>query len=348
MLSQRGDLMKYFLLIILTFSSSFAALLNFEKNLIDVYKNSVPSVVNVTNIQTVGNPFFGFVEKIPAGQGSGFVWDNDGHIVTNFHVVDNGEDFKINFYNDKKSYKAKIVGVSPRHDIAVVKLIEKPKTINPIKVGKSSELNVGQYSVAIGNPFGLDHSMSVGIISALGRKILGVGNVKIHDMIQTDAAINQGNSGGPLMNSSGEVIGMNTMIFSPSGGNAGLGFAVPIDTINRIVPQLIANGKIVRPSLGIQVLPDQTKERFFGEKGVAIEAVVDGSPADRSGLRGMSRDRRGRLFMGDLILKIDKKEVNSFDEIVHAIENYKVGDTVDVKVRRDDKDKTFKVKLEAL
>ncbi len=327
-----------------------AELLDSEKALINIYKESSASVVNVTNIKAVGDPFFGFIEKIPAGQGSGFIWDDDGHIVTNFHVVEGGEDFQISFYNDKKTYKAKIVGVAPRKDIAVLKLEKLPPFLKAIKKGSSKSLQVGQFAIAIGNPFGLDHSMSRGIISALGRKIEGIGKVTINNMIQTDAAINQGNSGGPLLNSNGELIGMNTMIYSPSGTNAGLGFAVPSDTINRIVPQLIEHGKIIRPSLGITVLDDDIKERFFGDKGVAVLEVISGSPADKAGIKGLSRGRRGQIFKGDLILKINDKEVNSYDDIYHVFDTYKVGDLVEVTVKKEEKGNTekLKIKLEAL
>ncbi len=325
-----------------------AALLDTEKTLIEIYKKSSPSVVNVTNIQTVGHPFFGLMEKIPAGQGSGFVWDDKGHIVTNYHVVEGGEDFQVSFYHDKETYKARVVGVAPRKDIAVLKVEKVPKTIFPISKGNSKDLQVGQYAIAIGNPFGLDHSMSKGIISALGRKIEGIGQVTIDNMIQTDAAINQGNSGGPLINTSGELIGMNTMIYSPTGTNAGLGFAVPADTINQIVPQLIDFGKIIRPSLGVNLLDEHVKRRFFGEKGVAVLEVVSGSPADKAGMQGLKQGRRGRVYKGDLILRIDSKEVNSYDDIYHALEKYKVGDEVVVTIKREDKIKNLKVKLEAL
>ncbi len=325
-----------------------AKLQEFEETLIGIYQNSVPAVVNVTNIQTVGHPFFGFLEKIPAGQGSGFVWNEKGYIVTNYHVVEGGEDFQVSFYTDKKAYKAKVIGVAPAKDIAVLKLQEIPPKLISIKKGDSKDLKVGQYAIAIGNPFGLDHSMSTGIISAVGRKIMGIGNVKIHDMIQTDAAINQGNSGGPLLNSSGELIGMNTLIYSPSGANAGLGFAVPSDIINKIVPQLIEHGKVIRPSLGISIMQDEVKERFFGKKGVAVSTVVDGGPADKAGIKGLSQDKRGRIFKGDLILKINDKEVNNYDEIYNFFDSYQIGDEVKVTVKREDEIKDFKVKLEAL
>ncbi|MEX1099323.1 MAG: trypsin-like peptidase domain-containing protein, partial [Bacteriovoracaceae bacterium] len=193
-----------------------SGLLEEEKRIINVYHSVVGSVVNVSNIRVANNFFYGEVE-VPQGSGSGFVWDENGHIVTNYHVVQGGNNFLVTFHDDSKQYKAEVVGVAPKKDIAVLKLKDKPKSLKPVSAGSSKDLLVGQSALALGNPFGLDHSISRGIISALGRKIQGIGGVKIHDMIQTDAAINQGNSGGPLLNSQGQVIGMNTMIFSTSG-----------------------------------------------------------------------------------------------------------------------------------
>lgn len=326
---------------------SNADLLEVEKRTIEIYENSVSSVVNVSNIQVRRGFFYDAVE-VPAGAGSGFIWDEDGHIVTNYHVADGGSKFLITFHNDKKQYEAKFIGGERTKDIAVLKLLEKPSNLKAISVGKSSTLRVGQMSIAIGNPFGLDHSMSKGIISALGRQIKGYGGMKINDMIQTDTAINQGNSGGPLLDSSGNLIGMNTMIFSTSGSSAGLGFAVPVDTINRIVPQIIKHGKVIRPALGISILPDRIKQRYVGDKGVAISTIQDGGAADKAGLRGMTEDRQGRLYIGDVILKIDKVAVNSLEDIYLALEKYKIGDKVTVTYERDDKEYTTSVALQEL
>lgn len=323
-------------------------LLDVEKKIIKTYREVVPSVVNVSNIRVADNFFYGRVE-VPQGAGSGFVWDKDGHIVTNFHVVQGGDSFVVTFHNDPKQYKAKVVGVAPNKDVAVLKLEDKPKNpLIPIRPGSSKNLLVGQFALALGNPFGLDHSISQGIISALGRKIQGIGGVSIQDMIQTDAAINQGNSGGPLLNSSGEVIGMNTMIFSTSGSSAGLGFAVPIDTINRIVPQLIEHGKVIRPGLGIGILDENLREQYVGEKGAVISFIDEKGAAARAGLKGIEKDRYGRIYLGDIILKIDDKEVNSRDDVYHALDNKEIGDTITVTYRRGDKVKTTKVKLQQL
>jgi len=320
-------------------------LLEVEKQTIHVYHQVVPSVVNVSNIKVADDFFYGRVE-MPQGAGTGFVWDNKGHIVTNFHVVQGGDNFIISFYKDQKQYKATVVGVAPTKDIAVLKLTEIPSELTPVTPGSSKDLLVGQIAMALGNPFGLDQSLSKGIISALGRKIDGIGGFKIHDMIQTDAAINQGNSGGPLLNSKGELIGMNTMIFSTSGSSSGLGFAVPVDTIKEIVPQLIEHGKVIRPVLGVNILSDQQKEMYFPKTPGAILTYVDPAlGAGLAGLKGMRRDRFGRNYQGDVILKINGTNVNTKDDIFQMLEKFKVGDTIDIEYKRDGKTKTTKVKL---
>lgn len=330
-----------------TKEDAFDNLLEAEKKIIKTYEEAVPSVVNVSNIKVADSFFYGRVE-VPQGAGTGYVWNEDGFVVTNFHVVQGGNAFVVTFHNDKKQYKAKVVGVSPRKDIAVLKLEEKPEKLKPIKIGSSKNLHVGQIALALGNPFGLDHSISRGIISALGRKIDGIGGVKIHDMIQTDAAINQGNSGGPLLDSNGAVIGMNTMIFSPSGSSAGLGFAVPIDTIKNIVPQLISHGKVIRPGLGIDILDESLRERYVGETGAAITYIDQEGAAYKAGLKGIEIDRYGNRYLGDVIISIDGKEVNSRDDVYHALDDKKIGDTVEIEYLRDKKRLKAKVKLQQI
>lgn len=339
----------FFVVFLLLTNAVFAAdLLPVETKTIDIYRKAVPSTVNVSNIKLAKNFYYGEVE-IPQGQGSGFVWDDQGHIVTNFHVVQGGNNFVITFYNDPKQYAAKLVGTAPEKDIAVLKLSEKPAKLSQIAVGNSKNLLVGQYSFAIGSPFGLDYTLTTGVISALGRKIDGIGGVKINDMIQTDAAINMGNSGGPLLDSSGQLIGMNTVIFSTSGSSAGLGFAVPVDTIKQIVPQLIQHGKVIRPGLGIGIVPDSMKSRLTGKtKGLIISYIDDKGSAARAGLKGMTQDQYGRVYIGDIILAVDGKEVNSLDDIYQVLETKKIGDQVDVKYTREGKTLTTKVTLQAI
>lgn len=341
-------ILLFILLNCLSLSAISADLLPVETKTIDIYRRAVPSTVNVTNIKMARNFYYGEVE-VPQGAGSGWVWDEKGHIVTNYHVVENGNTFVVTFYNDPKQYKAKVVGTAPEKDIAVLKLETLPAKLTPITLGHSKELQVGQSSFAIGSPFGLDYTLTTGVISALGRKIDGIGGVKISDMIQTDAAINMGNSGGPLLDSSASLIGMNTVIFSTSGSSAGLGFAVPVDTIKLIVPQIITHGKVIRPGLGISILPDNIEKRMTGSsKGIIIGTVVDKGPAERAGLRGMSQDKFGRMFLGDIIVKVEDTEVNNLDDIYQILEKKKIGDEVKVDFRRDGKIKSVKVRLEAI
>lgn len=325
-----------------------AELLPVENKTIEIYRKALPSTVNVSNIKLARNFFYGEVE-IPQGAGSGFVWDKLGHIITNFHVVQGGNNFVVTFHNDPKQYKAKLVGTAPEKDIAVLKLQEKPVNLSPITFGSSKELLVGQYSFAIGSPFGLDYTLTTGVISALGRKIDGIGGVKINDMIQTDAAINMGNSGGPLLDSSGQLIGMNTVIFSTSGSSAGLGFAVPADTIKVIVPQIIKHGRVIRPGLGIGIVPDSMKSRIIGNgKGIIVSYVDEKGSAAKAGIKGMTQDRYGRTYLGDIILSVDGQNVNNLDDIYQVLETKKIGDEVVVKYTRDGKTHSTKVRLQAL
>jgi S1-C subfamily serine protease len=344
--------MKAYLFIILclfsTASMSATDLLPVETKTIEIYRNAVPSSVNVQNIRVARNLFYGEVE-VPQGAGSGFVYDESGHIITNYHVVQGGTSFVVTFYNDPKQYKAKIVGVAPEKDIAVLQLQDKPAKLYPIKFGSSKDLLVGQYSFAIGSPFGLDYTLTTGVISALGRKIDGIGGVKINDMIQTDAAINMGNSGGPLLDSNARLIGMNTVIFSTSGSSAGLGFAVPADTIKVIVPQLIQHGKLIRPGLGIGIVPDSMKRRIIGEdKGIIVSYVDEKGSAAKAGIRGMTQDQYGRTYLGDIILSVDGQDVNNLDDIYQVLDKHQIGDEVMVKYRREGKVLATKIKLQAL
>jgi S1-C subfamily serine protease len=339
----------FVVLTLFSISSSWSAeLLPVETKTIEIYRKAVPATVNVSNIKLARNFFYGDVE-VPQGAGSGFVWDEEGHIITNYHVVQGGSTFVITFYNDPKQYKAKLVGTAPEKDIAVLKLQEKPSKLSPIEIGSSKELMVGQYSFAIGSPFGLDYTLTTGVISALGRKIDGIGGVKIHDMIQTDAAINMGNSGGPLLDSSSRLIGMNTVIFSTSGSSAGLGFAVPSDTIGLVVPQLIKHGKLIRPGLGIGIVPDSMKTRLTKSgKGIIISYVDEKGAAAAAGLKGITQDKYGRMYLGDIILKVDGKEVNTLDDIYHVLDQKKIGEMVEVVFRREGDTKTATLRLKAL
>ena len=312
-----------------------AALLPEEQNTIKIFQDNSPAVVFVTNV-AIGQNMFQDEFAVPQGAGSGFVWDDQGHIVTNFHVVQGGDAFLVTL-RDKTQLEAKVVGVDPNKDIAVLK-VERSDKLKAIKVGSSDQLLVGQQAIAIGNPFGLDHSLSKGVISALGRQVEGIGGVTIRDMIQTDAAINPGNSGGPLLDSDGNLIGMNTMIFSRSGSSAGVGFAVPVSFIKRIVPQLIKSGRVTRPGIGISIMNTGQKYYLIGDQdGVVINKVTPGGPAAKAGLRGVRRTPGAREEAGDVIVGIEDIPVKDFDDLFNALDQYKVGDKVKIKILREGK-----------
>ncbi len=315
-----------------------------EQNTIDIFDKVSPSVVFVTNIAT-GRNFFMDEFAIPQGSGSGFIWDDQGYIVTNYHVVHGGDTFLVTL-KDHTELRAEIVGVEPRKDIAVLKVEGALEKMKPIARGSSKTLRVGQKTIAIGNPFGLDNTITTGIVSALGRRVRGVGGVTIRDMIQTDAAINPGNSGGPLLDSEGRLIGMNTMIYSRSGSSSGIGFAVPVSFVNRIVPQLIAFGKVVQPGFGIYILTERQKYSLLRDvDGVVIREVQPGSPAAKAGLRGIRRDYRGRMVMGDIIVGINRHKVRNYDDLYNTLDKFKVGTKVTVRLIRDGKKVSRKVKL---
>ncbi|HLK37710.1 MAG TPA: trypsin-like peptidase domain-containing protein, partial [Polyangiaceae bacterium] len=262
-----------------------------ENNTIAIFRAVAPSTVFVTQTRVVVD-FLGDAQEVAAGSGSGFVWDTDGHVITNFHVVEGARSLRVTFQN-QKTFDGELVGVEPRKDIAVLKVNAPRELLKPVTVARHVTLEVGQKAVAIGNPFGLDHTLTTGVISALGRQVQGAGGVTIRDMIQTDAAINPGNSGGPLLDSSGALVGMNTMIYSKSGAYAGIGFAVPATTIARVVPQIIAKGHAEQVGLQIQIDPLGRLEKRFGIRGVAILAVPPGGAAARAGMRGIAQTADG-------------------------------------------------------
>lgn len=314
-----------------------------ERNTIEVVKRTQNSVVFITNIQLVRDFFFSSEEAVPRGSGSGFVWDDKGHIVTNYHVIEDGDIFNV-ILPSQEQRRARLVGKEPNKDIAVLRIEGNLSGLFPVVVGSSRDLQVGQKVIAIGNPFGFDHTVTKGIVSALGRNMPGAGGVTIRDMIQTDASINPGNSGGPLLDSNGRLIGMNTMIISPSGSSSGIGFAVPVDTINKIVPEIIRYGKVLRPGLGVSLMSDPYARRI-GVEGVVILELAGGSEADRAGLKGLSRDRYGRLFVRDVIVGIDATKVKSYDDLYGALDNHKIGDTVTLTVAREGKERKVRFTL---
>jgi S1-C subfamily serine protease len=319
-----------------------------EKTNIEIYEHVSPSLAQITNLTRRASLINLNVQEIPKGVGSGFVWDDEGHIVTNFHVIEGADVAQVTLANHA-TYEApqSQIWADPDHDIAVLWIKPKSK-LRPIELGTSHDLKVGQLTYALGDPFGLDQTMTTGIVSALGRTIDSANGRPIHDVIQTSAAINPGNSGGPLLDSAGRLIGMNTAILSPSGSFAGIGFAIPVDDINRIVPQLVRHGKVVRPRMGVQLAPDQLAERLGVNRGVLILKVQPNSPAAQAGLRATSRDDSGDIRLGDVIVAIDGKAINNARDLYSALEPHQVGDTITVTVLRDDQRKDVKVTLSAM
>jgi S1-C subfamily serine protease len=320
-----------------------ASLTTGENERIKLFDRTWRSVVHITTLSMRTDPFRLNVLEVPRGTGSGFVWDAHGNIVTNYHVLTGADEARITFA-DRSIAQARLVGVSARNDVAVVRVVGLPKQVTPLPLGSSRDLVVGQDVIAIGSPFGLDYTLSTGVISGLGREIMGAGAVPIGGAIQTDAAINPGNSGGPLIDSSGRLIGVNTAILSPSGASAGVGFAVPVDTVARVVPQLIAYGREVRPSLGV-VLADDAVSQRFGLPGALVLGVAQNSPAEKVGLQPTQRAPNGDFVLGDIITKVDGKDVRKHADILLALEKHKAGDNITLTVVRQGEVRTLTLVL---
>jgi S1-C subfamily serine protease len=315
-----------------------------EKNTIGVFQSAAASTVFVTQHRVVVDYLGGRAVELPAGAGTGFVWDKQGHIVTNFHVIAEARTVTVALHG-KETLPAKVVGGEPRKDIAVLRIQAPADQLFPIRrYDKPPQLDVGQKVVAIGNPFGFDHTLTTGVISALGREVPGFGGVTIRDMIQTDAAINPGNSGGPLLDSAGYLIGMNTMIKSPSGAYAGIGFAVPAATIQRIVPQIIQTGRAEQVGLGIQIDPNARLERRLRMRGVVVLGVVDGTPAQRAGLQGVVQTGTD-IILGDIITAIDGERVEDYDDLYNLLDRHKPGDKVKLDLIRGKQKRTVEIEL---
>jgi S1-C subfamily serine protease len=319
-----------------------------EQALIDLFEKARVSVVFITTEARVFDLRTRNAYEIPRGTGSGFAWDDRGHIVTNGHVVSGASGARVRL-SDGRDAEATLVGVSPAHDLAVLK-IDVANQPRPLPVGSSTDLRVGQTALAIGNPFGLDWTLTTGIVSALDRALpTEDGRGLMEHLIQTDAAINPGNSGGPLLDSAGRLIGVATMIFSPSGASAGVGFAVPVDTVNRVVPQLIATGKYVRPTLGIEV--DERVNQLFAQRlrmrGVAVLGVSPDSAAAKAGLRGARVQDNGSIVPGDIILAVDGTPVDSVARLLNRLDEHRPGDTVRLSIARDGQTIEVPVTLQA-
>jgi S1-C subfamily serine protease len=301
---------------------------------IDVFKRLSPSVVHITTLEAARDFFSRSVQQVPRGTGTGFIWDNQGHVVTNFHVIQGGDAARVTLA-DQSTHRATLVGAFPDRDLAVLKINLPREKLQPIPVGTSRDLQVGQKVYAIGNPFGLDQTLTTGIVSALNREIDSVNQRTIRGVIQTDAAINPGNSGGPLLDSAGRLIGVNTAIYSPSGGSAGIGFAIPVDEVNRIVPRLVRDGRITRPALGVASMPEQVQRALRLPDGVALLQVAPRGPADRAGLQPFRRAPDGSIVHGDIITAVEDEAVRDLDDMLTALEKHRPGETVALTVVRN-------------
>jgi S1-C subfamily serine protease len=329
--------------------AQFEALVAYEKALIALFERSRDSVVFLSTSRTVRDAWTRNLTTIPRGSGSGFLWDDMGHVVTNFHVIQGASQATITVA-DGRQYPAKLVGASPAHDLAVLKIDTDFKRPTPVPLGTSNNLKVGQHVFAIGNPFGLDWTLTTGVISALNRSLPNENGARIiEDLIQTDAAINPGNSGGPLLDSRGRLIGINTAIYSPSGASAGIGFAVPVDTVARVVPQLIKTGQYNPPVLGIEI-DDQINRRLvsaLGTEGVFVLGVRPNSGAAQAGLQGPTRDRTGSIVPGDIILSINDQSVPNVAKLLSTLDTFEPGQTVRLKISRGQQTLEKSVRLQA-
>jgi S1-C subfamily serine protease len=317
-----------------------------ENATIETFRRVSPSVVYITTLDRVVNPFTMNVREVPRGTGSGFLWDEQGHVVTNYHVIAGARGAQVRL-SDQRGYTAELVGASPENDLAVLRIKVPEKRPAPIALGSSRELLVGQRVLAIGNPFGFDHTLTTGVISALDRTISGEDSRPVNHLIQIDAAINPGNSGGPLLDSAGRLIGVNTAIYSPSGASAGIGFAVPADTVNRVVPEIIAFGQFRRPTIGINVI-DRVSEvvtQQLGVKGALIVGVDAKSPAAEAGIRAARQLRDGSIVPGDIVQRIDGEAVDSAASIERALDDKKIGDSVTLDLLRDGKPLQLRLRM---
>ena len=318
-----------------------------EKATIGLFERARDSVVFITTRGQVRDFWSRNVLSVPRGSGSGFIWDEAGHVVTNYHVIDGASEATVKLANGS-DYQASLVGASPAHDIAVLKIGTGYKRPPPVPLGSSNDLKVGQRVFAIGNPFGLDWTLTSGIISALNRSLPDDRGSAIDHLIQTDAAINPGNSGGPLLDSAGRLIGINTAIYSPSGANAGIGFSVPADTVNRVVPQIIRHGKYIRPALGIEIDEDMNQRltAMLDVRGVVILRVSRDSAAAAAGLKGVTVTRSGDIVPGDIITAVEGVSIDSVGKLVGRLDDFKVGDNVRLTLRREGRSRDAMIMLQ--
>jgi S1-C subfamily serine protease len=316
-----------------------------ERRTIRLFRESSPSVVHIETFRRRRQIFSFDIENIPQGAGSGMIWDRLGHVVTNYHVIQNAERARVTL-NDHSSWNARLVGVARDKDLAVLKIEVEDRELHPIPVGRSADLLVGQSVFAIGNPFGLDQTLTTGVISGLGREIRSIVGRPITGVIQTDAAINPGNSGGPLLDSSGRLIGINTAILSPSGVYAGVGYAVPVDVAHRIITQLIQYGKVIRPDLGVTFAPDHVN-RSLGVDGMLILEVPPDGEAEKAGLRSVVVDRRRSAVIGDVLVAVNGERVRTSNDLYRVLDGHQIGDRVELAVRRGSQIVELEIRLTA-
>jgi S1-C subfamily serine protease len=326
-------------------------LLESEWATIRLFENAAPSVCYITTSNVRMDLWTRNISEIKRGTGSGFVWDREGHIVTNYHVIQGADRAQVTL-SDQSTWSAKLIGSAPEKDLALLKIEAETERLLPIPLGQSNNLRVGQNVYAIGNPFGLDQTLTTGVVSALGREIESVAGIPIRDAIQTDAAINPGNSGGPLLNSSGQLIGVNTAIYSPSGASAGIGFSIPVEVVKWVIPELMIHGKIMRPVLGVELARTEITNRLVEEdilplKGALVIDVTPGSGAQKAGIEPTRRNYYGEIVWGDLIVSFEGQKISSNDDLFLALEKYQPGTEVELEIIRKDERYSILVTLDA-
>ncbi|MFT7286064.1 MAG: S1-C subfamily serine protease [Halieaceae bacterium] len=339
MMQRRLPALRWLLLLILGvggYAAGASDYLSFatedEANTTEIFGKASPAVVYVTTTELRRRSRFSRdIMEVPRGSGSGFIWHESGLVVTNFHVIAGAIRLQVTL-QDGSDLAAELIGSAPEKDLAVLRLLKPPEDLISLPLGDSTELSVGRKVLAIGNPFGLDTTLTTGVVSALGREIQAPGGRRIRGVIQTDAAINPGNSGGPLLNSLGQLVGVNTAIYSPSGASAGIGFAIPVNTVKEVVPQLISYGRMLRPIMGVELASDRSSRRM-GIEGLPIVRVFPGLPAAEAGLRGAWRSSRGEVMLGDVIIAIDGTAVRNHDDYLAILEKHESGDRVEVSSR---------------
>ena len=317
-----------------------------EQSNIELFRKASPCVVHIKTLTHRRDPFSMNVLEIPEGTGTGFIYDDAGHIVTNYHVIRSAQAAKVRLA-DQSTWDAKLVGYEANKDLAVLKIEAPADRLRKIDIGESANLQVGQKVFAIGCPFGLDQTLTTGVISGLGREIESIGGLPIEGVIQTDAAINPGNSGGPLLDSAGRLIGVNTMIVSPSGAYSGVGFAVPVDIVNQVVPELIQHGRVEHAVLGLRLFDDQVSRRLGISDGALVRDVFQNGGAAAAGIRPTYEDEEGNIQLGDVLIEVGGRKIKSTIDLLKALDGPKPGESIRVTLLRDSRLQTVDVLLQA-